>query len=82
MTLRDVSLQIFLASYKTSAIDSWLNAMTLPTNLEEREHCRNEIGHLDDDVVHVVVYISLGLHADTRPHEPPELYHVDLALKF
>ena len=39
--------------------------------LEYAEHGRDEVGHLDDHVVHVVVVLRLGLQADARPHQPP-----------
>ena len=36
--------------------------------------------YLEDHVLRVVVVLGLGLKPHARPHQPPVLVHVDLAL--
>ncbi len=48
--------------------------------LQQREHGRHDVGHLDHDVVHLGVDVALALHPRHGPDEPPELVHVHLAL--
>ena len=49
--------------------------------LQEVEGRREEVGHLEDHVLRVVVVLGLGLQPHARPHQPTVLVHVDLALQ-